>query len=99
MTFDIVIDPRAILDIQKAIDYYDEQQTGLGKRFETIVNKHLIALEKNPFYNVRYDDIHCLPIKKFPYMIHFTIDEERQIVSVIAVFHTSLNPGKWKKRK
>jgi hypothetical protein len=29
MAFTTVLDPRAINDIQQAIDYYDEQQPGL----------------------------------------------------------------------
>jgi hypothetical protein len=48
MAYSLVIDPKAIQDIQQAIDYYDEQQTGLGKRFESALNKRLITLEKNP---------------------------------------------------
>lgn len=99
MAFMLVIDPRAIKDIQGAIDYYDEQQAGLGLRFEAAVNKHLLILEKNPFFRKRYHDVHCIPINKYPYMVHFTIDENLQIVSVRAVFHTALDPKKWKGRK
>jgi toxin ParE1/3/4 len=99
MAYGIVIDPRAIRDIQEAIDYYDEQQAGLGERFETALDKHLLTLEKNPFFRIRYDNVRCLPLKKFPYMVHFTIDKDQQIVTVWAVFHTSLDPQKWKGRK
>ncbi len=99
MAFTLVIDPRAIRDIQEAIDYYDEQQAGLGERFEAALNKHLLTLEKNPFFRIRYDNVHCLPLKKFPYMVHFTVDEGQQVVTVRAVFHTSLDPKKWKGRK
>ena len=99
MTFNIVIEPVALLDIQQAIDYYDDQQIGLGKKFEAAVNKHLVALEKNPFFQIRYDDIRCLPVKKYPYMIHFTIDEANKMVNIRAVFDTSLNPNKWTQRE
>lgn len=99
MIYSVVIDPRAIQEIQQTIDYYDEQQTGLGEKFEAALNQRLITLEKNPFFSIRYDAVHCLPVKKFPYMIHFSVDEKLQIVTVRAVLHTSLNPKKWKKRK
>ena len=99
MAFTLVIDPRAILDVQKAIDYYDEQQAGLGEKFENALNKHLLILEKNPFFRIRYDDVRCLPVKKFPYMVHFTVNEDEQTVTIWAVFHTSLDPKKWKGRK
>ncbi len=99
MAFTLVIDPRAIRDIQEAIDYYDEQQAGLGKRFEAVLNKHLLTLAKTPLFHIRYDDVRCLPVKKFPYMVHFTVDETQQVVTVRAVFHTSRDPKNWKKRK
>lgn len=49
MTYTITIDHRAIEDIQKAIDYYDNQQVGLGEYFESSLNTHLETLEKIPF--------------------------------------------------
>jgi toxin ParE1/3/4 len=98
MAYALEIDLRAIRDIQEAINYYDEQQSGLGRKFENELNKHLLTLEKNPFFHVRYDDVHCLPLKKFPFMVHFTIDEENNRVTVRAVLHTSRDPQIWKKR-
>jgi len=99
MSYSLVIDPKAIEDIQQAIDYYDEQQSGLGKRFESALNKRLLTLEKNPFFQNRYDQVRCLPMKRFPFMVHFTINEKQSIVTIRAVFHTSLDPQKWNKRK
>lgn len=65
MGFTVSIDPRAILDIQEAINYYDNQQVGLGRKFERELNKYFIALEKNPFFRIRYDAVRCLPLKNF----------------------------------
>ncbi len=98
MAFSIIIEPVALQDIQNAIDYYDEQLIGLGEKFEAALNQHLGALEKNPFFQVHYDQVHCLPVKKYPYMIHFTIHETDKTLTVRAVFHTSQDPDNWKKR-
>ena len=99
MAFTAVIDPRAMQDVQEAIEYYDEKQPGLGEEFEHHLNEHLQLIEKNPFFQVRYDDIHCLPLKRFPYMIHYTIQEDQQIVTVQAVLNTFRSPRIWKSRK
>ncbi len=99
MAFTTVLDPRAMQDIQQAIDYYDEQELGLGEQFEDFVNECHIKLEQNPFFQVRYDDIHCLPLKKYPYMIHFSINEQKQLITVMAVFNTARDPKIWKDRK
>ena len=99
MPFTIVIEPDALTDIQQAIDFYDDQQIGLGAKFEAAINRHFSSLKDYPFFQVRYDDVHCLPVKKYPYMIHFTIDSRDQIISVRAVLHTSRNPDNWGSRK
>lgn len=36
-----------------------------------------------------------MPIEKFPYMVHFTVDEKNGIVKILAVIHTSRNPDIW----
>lgn len=99
MAYCILTETDAILDIQEIIDYYDEQQTGLGEKFESTLNKHLLILQKNPFFQIRYDDVRCIPLKKFPFMVHFTIHEADKLVIIRAVFHASRNPENWKKRK
>ncbi len=97
MDFVVFIDNRAILDIQEAINFYDNQQPGLGKRFESVLNEHIIILMKTPLFRKRYDNVRCFPLKKFPYMIHFTVNEKEKIVIIRAVFHTSKNPNTWKR--
>lgn len=98
MSFKIIIEPEARLDIQEAIDWYNKQQKGLGKKFHSAVLKHINSLIKNPNFEIRYDSVHCLPLKNFPFMIHFTIDNAKKLVAIRAVFHTSLNPTNWNKR-
>ena len=90
--YKMVIAPRALQEIQDAIDHYNGKQKGLGKRFFSGVKKTIEVIRKSPFYQIRYDDVRCLLVKKFPYMLHFTISEKDRIIFVHAVIHTSLNP-------
>lgn len=94
MAFTVVIETRALKDAQKAIDYYDEQQVGLGEKFNTALDKHITAITKNPFYQLRYKDYRALPIKKFPYLILFYIHEASNTVYITAVFNTKQNTNK-----
>lgn len=98
MAFRIKIEPEARVDIQSAIDWYNEQKKGLGKRFFKETQTALKVLSQNPFYQKRYENVYCFPLKKFPYLIHFTINEENRVVIIRAIFHTSLNPKGWKNR-
>ena len=99
MKFKIKIEPEAYDDIQDAIDWYNKKQPGLGSKFHAEVKGYINKLKINPFFQVRYDDVRCLPLKIFPFMIHFTIDEAEYIVIIKAVFATKDNPKKWTKRK
>ncbi len=99
MSFIILLDPEVIIDIQDAIEYYDEQQAGLGKRFEKCVDKYFHILEENPLFQMRYDSIRCIPLTEFPFMIHFSVDEINKQVIIRAVFHTARSPKHWKKKK
>lgn len=94
MPFAVVIEKRALKDAQKAIDYYDEQRIGLGGKFNTTLDKHISTIANNPFYQLRYKDYRALPIKKFPYLILFYIQEESNTVFITAVFHTKQNTDK-----
>ncbi len=99
MHFTIRLEPEACRDIQEGVDWYNEQQTGSGKEFHAAVKASFIKLQKNPFYQIRYDHVRCLPLKKYPYMIHFTLNEVNRRVVVHAVLNTFRDPKIWKDRK
>lgn len=98
MAFTIKIEPEARHDIQEGINWYNEQQAGLGRKFHKTVKNYIKKLQMNPFYQIRYDEIHCLPLKNFPYMIHYTINESGQQVIIHGVFNTFRDPNIWKQR-
>ena len=96
MTYTILLEPEASTDIQEAIDWYNSQQRGRGATFYNEVQKGIDRLSTFPFFQVRYDKVmRCLPLKGFPYMIHFSVNEEKAEVTIKAVFHTSKNPKSW----
>lgn len=92
-----VILPLAQLDIVEAADWYNTKQKGLGKRFTAEVRAKVLFIRENPLASaVRYDDTRCAVLNVFPFMIHYTIDEPHKTIIVAAVFHTSLNPERYK---
>ena len=97
MIYKVVIEPRAILDIQDAIDYYDSKQNGLVTYFFQVVEEHIITLTKSPFFQIGYKDYHGFPIRKFPFILLYYIDEKLKIIYIMSVFNTSLNPIKYPK--
>jgi len=90
----VIIEPRALADIQDGIDYYEEQLEGLGERFSKTVDHYIHAISQNPYYQIRYKDYRAVPTGKFPYLIVCYLDETAETAYVMAVFHTSKNPKK-----
>jgi hypothetical protein len=100
LKFSIQIEPEAFNDIQNAIDYYNSCQPGLGKRFYQTIDTQLKFLRSNyTLFAVRYDDIRCMNVEKFPYMIHYLVLSDQQTISIKAIFSTHENPEKWERRK
>ena len=94
--FVIKADIRVKEDLKESKDFFESRRKGLGNKFINEYRELLASLQINPFYEVRYNEVRCLPFRIFPFMIHFKIDEELQIVSVIAVISTHQNPDdKW----
>lgn len=92
MAFKFKIEPIAKQDIQQEINHYNSQQKGLGKKFHAEARFYFKAIKQNPFYAVRYDNVHCLPLKKFPAMIHYTTDEQNKTIIIRAVINTHKDP-------
>jgi len=98
--YKIKIDKDALLDIQEIIDWYNAVLQGLGSRFQRQTVIQINALKRNPFIHaIRYDDIRCIMIRKFPFMIHYSINDVEKTISIFAVIHTSRNPKIWEVHK
>ena len=97
--YKVKIVQEAVADIQEISDWYNDLQNGLGKRFHDITIKQIDSLKKDPqIYALRYKEIRCMLVKKFPYMVHFHIDDEAGVVEVLAVISTARNPKIWEEK-
>ena len=92
----IKIDPEALADIQDITDWYDQKQEMLGKRFQDTTINQINKIAKDPHsIAIRYNEIRCMLVKKFPYMVHFYINEKMGFVEVFAVISIHRNPKIW----
>lgn len=100
MKFKIEFNPEFFNDISQAVDWYNEQQIGLGDRFFKSVKKQTTKLSTTALqYAIKYDNIRCVCIENFPYMLHYHIDKNNKSIKIEALFHTSRNPDIWDSRK
>ena len=98
MRFQLKIDTDALNDIQETFEWYELKLKGLGLRYKTQAKKQINSLKKDPYlFSIKYNEIRCRKIEKFPFLIHYLINENTKTVTVFAVFHTSRNPEIWNK--
>jgi hypothetical protein len=75
MRFKVLYNPDFFNDLIQAVDWYNEQQLGLGDRFYKSVKKKTTKLSTTALqFAVRYVDIRCTRIDKFPYLMHYRVD-------------------------
>ena len=98
MKYQLLISQDARLDIFDAFLWYENQRDDLGFEFEFSLDEGFKKIVNNPLaFQKHYDNIHIHFIDRFPFGIHYLIEED-QIIRVFGVFHTSIDPNKWKVR-
>ena len=82
---------KAEMKIAKA--WYNAQLKGLGKRLIEEIKLVSNSIVFNPYYaSVKYKDIRIAYCKKFPYGIHYKIDEASKTVLVTSIFQQQQQP-------
>ncbi|CAG5073135.1 hypothetical protein DYBT9623_04640 [Dyadobacter sp. CECT 9623] len=100
MTYSVKFLDIALDDIQDAVNWYNQQTAGLGRRFTGAVRSKVKLIRENPFlFAKRYQIVHTAVLSIFPFMIHFEIILELRLVVITGVVHKSLNPEIWKRVK
>lgn len=98
----LILRDQAIIDVDEAGKWYEEQRPGLSLDFELCVEAGFedILLEPEG-YQFRYRGIVRVKyIKRFPHGIHYILEKKngRIEIIIIAVFHTRKNPNSWFER-
>lgn len=94
-----IILPLAKQDIKEAAKWYNDRKPGLGKRFTHHVRQKVKFIQKNPeAVAIRYKDTRTALLDIFPYMIHYTTDDDKKLVIVSAVLSTHRDPDMWTER-
>jgi toxin ParE1/3/4 len=97
VSFQVLVETSAKLDLKAAFEWYEDQQIGLGIEFLNSSENEFKILEENPeIYQVIFEEIRRAPIKRFPFGLFYVI--RNMSVHVVAVYHARRDPDGWKKR-
>lgn len=88
-----VIKDTAAADIQKAYDYLEDQEAGLGERFLQSLTDYMSVIESNPYlFRSGYRQVRQVRIKPYQYLLRYKIYSN--YVVVIQLFHAKQHPKK-----
>src|SRR6266404_5791629 len=97
MTLPVRFLPEAKEEFDAAADWYEQRQIGLGIDFVTKIREVVRSVAQNPRMHAKvYGDVRKAVVKRFPYLVLYR--EDATEVIIVSVFHSSRNPGIWKKR-
>ena len=93
----IILNEFAVEELKDAVEFYELQLEGLGKRFNHEIKSALRSIKKNPdTWPIESGDIKKFILHKFPYKILYSI--EADYIYVIAIAHMHRRPQYWIKR-
>jgi toxin ParE1/3/4 len=93
MGYSIKISPRAQKEIENAIDFYALYSYDAPVKFIAALQETYLKLEENPFLRLRYKNIRAITIDKFPHLLYFVINENKNSIRVLSCFHSKRNPN------
>lgn len=97
MNFKVVVTPVAKQNIEDATAYYKEKvSAAIAKSFIEEYRKTFIEIQKTLYFRYYFLHFRGKPMKKFPFIVFYTIDEINKVIFIKAVFHTSQNDEKYK---
>lgn len=94
----LFVRPDAAADIEQAHVWYESQRSGLGDEFlDAVLAVFQMLLDSPRRYRVVHRDTRRANVRRFPYGVFYrTIEAD---VVVIACFHASRDPRRWRGRE
>ena len=90
----VIFDPDARAEFLSAVQYYENCQPGLGRRFRLLVESAVQRITETPFrYRILHAPFRRHLLQKFPYAIIYSIEPDH--IHIVAVAHTKRKPGYW----
>jgi len=84
-------------DFQEAIDYYNEQRSGLGFEFSDEVRAAVDRIRNYPeAWTPLSNRTRRCQVRRFPYSIIY--EARSDVIIIVAIQHHKRKPGNWRKR-
>ena len=97
MDFKVMVSKKAQDEIENASDYYAEINRTLAFKFFSELTETYDKLTLNPNYQIKHKNYRAIPLKIFPFLLFYIVDENNKTIKILSCFHTSQNSKKYPK--
>lgn len=99
MIYNLAYRPQVKWDIQDAFDYYKVILPKLSEQFLFRVKEATNHIVRNPLgFQIKYNTVRTLLINQFPYQIHYIVDDNQKLITIVAIVHSYRNPADYSAR-
>jgi plasmid stabilization system protein ParE len=87
----VIFKDSSVEDLQKAYNYLEEQETGLGEKLLEKITEYVEVIETNPYiFRSGYKQVRQVRIKPFQYLLRYKTYD--RFVAIIQLFHSKQHP-------
>lgn len=95
MTYSYVYAFIAFEEYKEAVSWYLERSNKAAENFVNEINKKIAIICKDPLrYRNTYKEFRETSLRKYPYSIVYSLDEEKKQVVIVSIFHQKRSPRK-----
>ena len=91
----VTLHPAADAELVEAVRYYEEEEEGLGERFEAEVMRCVRLIQRAPEAApvVRPMGLRRKVLQRFPYSLIYAVEPDR--IRIVAIAHQRRRPDYW----
>ena len=98
MNYTYILLKHAQKDYEQSIEWYMERSVDVAEKFVKSIDSVIQLICNNPNrWRKKYKNFHEITLKKFPFTIIYTIEEDKYLIVISSIYHHKRNPkGKYR---
>ncbi len=98
MSYRIIVQPKAEIDIDDSYFWYESKAEGLGSDFLREVQASIDRISANPFaYPIVQRKKRRTVLRKYPHSLYFVVSDDE--IAITACIHHKRHPKVWRSRR
>lgn len=99
MNFEVITEPIVVSDLLEIANYYSSINSKLANDFLDEFEKIELIISNIPRgFESKYKNVRTIKLERFPYLVHYVLNENTFEAIILAVTHTSRKPSDFTKR-